>query len=150
MSARQNDDLRAAVLGTARLRIVGGERAIRAIAGRLDALAADPLARQIRARGLGASLGQWLVRLAHRGVVRVSFKPDPRVGMGGHHLRHTVIDLMKSYSSALRPELDAKSPVFNKLAALYNAGIGPTRMDGFYRGALVSWEVSGLLALTLR
>jgi len=60
----------------------------------------------------------------------------------------TVIDLMKSYSAALRQEMDAKSPVFAKLGALYNAGIGPDKVEGFYRGALVSWDVAGLLALT--
>lgn len=58
----------------------------------------------------------------------------------------TVIDLLKSYSDTLHHELDAKSPVFDKLQALYNAGIGPARMAGFYRGALVSWQVDGLLA----
>ena len=58
----------------------------------------------------------------------------------------TVIDLLQSYSNALHQELDAKSPVFGKLQALFNAGIGPARMAGFFRGALVSWQVDGLLA----
>jgi hypothetical protein len=58
----------------------------------------------------------------------------------------TVIDLVKSYSTTLQQELDTKSPVFGKLAALFNAGIGPARMDGFFRGALVSWQLDGLLA----
>jgi hypothetical protein len=58
----------------------------------------------------------------------------------------TVIDLLKSYSNALQQELDTKSPVFGKLQALFNAGIGPARMEGFFRGALVSWQVDGLLA----
>jgi hypothetical protein len=58
----------------------------------------------------------------------------------------TVIDLIKSYSNALHQELDARSPVFGKLQSLFNAGIAPARMDGFLRGALVSWQVDGLLA----
>jgi hypothetical protein len=58
----------------------------------------------------------------------------------------TVIDLLKSYSNALHQELDSKSPAFGKLQALFNAGIAPARMEGFYRGALVSWQVDGLLA----
>jgi hypothetical protein len=58
----------------------------------------------------------------------------------------TVIDLIKSYSNALQQELDTKSPVFRKLHVLFNAGIAPARMDGFFRGALVSWQVDGLLA----
>ncbi|HEX3758444.1 MAG TPA: hypothetical protein VHW23_07040 [Kofleriaceae bacterium] len=58
----------------------------------------------------------------------------------------TVIDLIKSYSNALQQELDTRSPVFGKLQALFNAGIGPSRVEGFYRGALVSWQVDGLLA----
>jgi hypothetical protein len=58
----------------------------------------------------------------------------------------TVIDLIKSYSTTLQQQLDTRSPVFGKLAALFNAGIGPARMDGFFRGALVSWQLDGLLA----
>jgi hypothetical protein len=57
----------------------------------------------------------------------------------------TIIDLLKDYSDSLRQELDTKSPVFGKLQALFNAGVSPTRLTGFYRGALVSWEVDGPL-----
>jgi hypothetical protein len=57
----------------------------------------------------------------------------------------TIVDLMKSYSDTLRQELDTRSPVFAKLEALFNAGISPKRVTGFYRGALVSWQVDGPL-----
>ena len=60
--------------------------------------------------------------------------------------RHeTIIDLMKTYSDAARHDLDSESPVFDKLRALFNAGIGPSRVIGFYRGALISWRVAGPL-----
>jgi hypothetical protein len=58
----------------------------------------------------------------------------------------TVIDLIKSYADTLQQGLDTRSPVFGKLQALFNAGIGPARMQGFFRGALVSWQLDGLLA----
>jgi hypothetical protein len=59
----------------------------------------------------------------------------------------SVIRLLKAYSETLERELDTKSPVFAKLGALFNAGIGPKEMHGFYRGALVAWQSQGLLAL---
>jgi hypothetical protein len=59
----------------------------------------------------------------------------------------SVIRLLKAYSETLEQELDTKSPVFAKLGALFNAGIGPAKMDGVFRGALVAWQSQGLLAL---
>jgi hypothetical protein len=38
------------------------------------------------------------------------------------------------------------SPVFDKLHTLFNAGIAPQTMNGYYRGALISWQSQGLLA----
>ncbi|UCE19729.1 MAG: hypothetical protein JSV84_05125 [Gemmatimonadota bacterium] len=58
----------------------------------------------------------------------------------------TVIRLLKSYSDQLMEHPDTRSPVFAKLHTLFNAGVGLTTMDGFYRGALVSWQSQGLLA----
>src|SRR3569623_298052 len=57
----------------------------------------------------------------------------------------TVIDLMKAYSDSTRHDLDSESPVYDKLRALFNAGIGPARVEGIYRGALISWRVGGPL-----
>jgi hypothetical protein len=59
----------------------------------------------------------------------------------------SLIRLFKAYSETLEQELDVDSPVFDKLATLFNAGIGPEKMNGFYRGALVAWQSQGLLAL---
>jgi hypothetical protein len=57
----------------------------------------------------------------------------------------TVIDLLQNYSDSLLGDPNNDSPVFDKLSALFKAGIGPTTMNGFFRGALVSWHTEGLL-----
>ena len=57
----------------------------------------------------------------------------------------SIIKMLKSYSEELGEELDTTSPTFGKLHTLFNAGIGPKTMDGFYYGALVSWKARGLL-----
>lgn len=58
----------------------------------------------------------------------------------------TVLDMIKAYSDELQRKPNTDSPVFAKLHALFNAGLAPARMDGFYYGALVSWQSQGLLA----
>jgi hypothetical protein len=58
----------------------------------------------------------------------------------------TIVRLMKNYSDALISGLDNQSPVFKKLHTLFNAGIAPKNINGFYRGALVSWHSQGILA----
>jgi hypothetical protein len=57
-----------------------------------------------------------------------------------------IMRMLKSYSDVLMKEHKTVSPVFDKLHTLFNAGIGPQAMNGFYRGALVSWQSQGLLA----
>jgi hypothetical protein len=57
-----------------------------------------------------------------------------------------VMRMLKSYSDTLFDEHHTESPTFNKLHTLFNAGISPQTMHGFYRGALVSWQSQGLLA----
>jgi hypothetical protein len=57
-----------------------------------------------------------------------------------------IMRMLKSYSDVLMKEHKTVSPAFDKLHALFNAGIGPQTMDGFYRGALISWQSQGLLA----
>jgi len=59
----------------------------------------------------------------------------------------TVIHLLKSYSDALDEDPDSESPVFKKLHTLFNAGIAPTTMDGFYRGARITFQSQGLLRI---
>lgn len=58
----------------------------------------------------------------------------------------TIIHILKSYSDDLAVNPDTKSVTSRKLHTLFNAGVGPTVMDGFYRGALVWWQGEELLA----
>jgi hypothetical protein len=58
-----------------------------------------------------------------------------------------ILRMLKSYSDTLMEEHQTVSPVLDKLHSLFNAGIAPQMMDGYYRGALVSWQSQGLLAL---
>jgi hypothetical protein len=57
-----------------------------------------------------------------------------------------IMRALKSYSDALMKEHKTVSPVFDKLHTLFNAGIAPQTMNGYYRGALISWQSQGLLA----
>ncbi|MBC7909027.1 MAG: hypothetical protein H7Y30_00915, partial [Pyrinomonadaceae bacterium] len=57
-----------------------------------------------------------------------------------------IMRMLKAYSDTLMKEHQTESHTFDKLHTLFNAGIGPQTMDGFYRGALVSWQSQGLLA----
>jgi hypothetical protein len=56
----------------------------------------------------------------------------------------TVLDMLKNYSDELLHAPVNDSPVFTKLHALFNAGIAPERMSGFWYGALVSRQSHGL------
>lgn len=57
-----------------------------------------------------------------------------------------IMRALKSYSDTLSAEHKTVSPTFDKLHTLFNAGIAPQTMNGFYRGALVSLQSQGLLA----
>jgi hypothetical protein len=57
-----------------------------------------------------------------------------------------IMRMLKSYADTLTSEHKTVSPTFDKLHTLFNAGIAPQTMNGFYRGALISWESQGLLA----
>jgi len=54
-------------------------------------------------------------------------------------------DVLKSYSDALMHDPTTESGIFAKLHTLFNAGIGPEVMNGYYPGALVSWLSQGIL-----
>jgi hypothetical protein len=60
--------------------------------------------------------------------------------------RGGVLQALQVYAKAIdeNPAVDAS--VAARLHTLFNAGICPARMDGFYRGALVGWLSPGLLA----
>jgi len=57
----------------------------------------------------------------------------------------TVLRVLKSYSEALMHDPTTESGVFAKLHTLFNAGIAPEAMNGYYPGALVSWLSPGIL-----
>lgn len=57
----------------------------------------------------------------------------------------SVIRMLKSYSDAAMHDPGNESPVFAKLHSLFNAGVGPELMNGYYPGALVSWRSPGIL-----
>jgi hypothetical protein len=61
--------------------------------------------------------------------------------------QETVLHLFKSYSDELQDKLDNKSPYFLRLQELFNRGAPVREMEGFYRGALVSWHGAGLFDL---
>jgi hypothetical protein len=57
-----------------------------------------------------------------------------------------IMRMLRSYSDTLFRENRTESSTFDKLHTLFNAGIGPQTMNGFYRGALVSWQSQDILA----
>lgn len=59
----------------------------------------------------------------------------------------TIIHMLKWYSDSLGSDTDTRSPVFAKLHTLFNAGIAPSKMDGFFRGARVTFQSPGFLSL---
>lgn len=61
--------------------------------------------------------------------------------------QETVLHLLKSYSDELQDKLDNTSPYFLRLQELFNRGAPVQEMNGFYRGALVSWHGAGLFDL---
>lgn len=56
-----------------------------------------------------------------------------------------VMRTLKAYADVLVKGHDNDAPEMRKLFTLFNAGRPPRRMDGFYRGALVSWHSADLL-----
>lgn len=59
----------------------------------------------------------------------------------------TLLHLLRSYSDNLQGTLDNDSPDFRKLQELFNRGLGIPDLEGYYRGALVSWHAEGVFRL---
>ncbi len=59
----------------------------------------------------------------------------------------TLLHFLKHRSRALQDDLSNESPCFDELEELFNRGIAPRTMDGFYNGALVSWHSAGIFDL---
>jgi len=59
----------------------------------------------------------------------------------------TIVDLLKSYSDELMESFDNRSRCFLKLNEIFNRGVGPEEVRGFYHGALISFHGEGLFKL---
>ncbi|MBZ5552813.1 MAG: hypothetical protein LAO21_08850 [Acidobacteriia bacterium] len=55
----------------------------------------------------------------------------------------TILDLLKDYSDQLMKNFDNHSPCFLKLHELFNRGVGPDEVRGFFRGAVVTFHAEG-------
>lgn len=58
----------------------------------------------------------------------------------------TIMHMLQAYSQVLDIVNNNESPEFSKLHTLFNAGISPSAMDGFYRGARITFQSHGFLA----
>ena len=56
----------------------------------------------------------------------------------------TLLHLLKFYSDNLQGDFDNESPYFRKLGEIFHRGVGFGEIDGFYRGALVTWRSHAL------
>jgi hypothetical protein len=90
----------------------------------------------------------------HAKFVTFTFADSPDGNCSDHMLaeihedmkgKETIIDLFKSYSDELREHPVVGSPYFTKLHELFNRGIGPREVRGYFRGALISFRSEGLL-----
>lgn len=59
----------------------------------------------------------------------------------------TLLHYLKACAGELKDNLSNESPYFDQLGELFNSGIAPDTMDGFYNGALVSWHSGGIFDL---
>ncbi|MBZ5563043.1 MAG: hypothetical protein LAP13_11570 [Acidobacteriia bacterium] len=55
----------------------------------------------------------------------------------------TILDLLKTYSDQLMKDFDNRSDSFLKLHELFNRGVGPEEVSGFFRGAVISFHAEG-------
>ncbi len=55
----------------------------------------------------------------------------------------TILHLLKTYSHQLMKDFDNRSPYFLKLHELFNRGVGPDEVKGFFRGAVISFHAEG-------
>ncbi|MDD5093497.1 MAG: hypothetical protein PHV74_03835 [Dehalococcoidia bacterium] len=61
--------------------------------------------------------------------------------------KRTILGLLKAYSDELREHPHTDSPYFDKLSEIFNRGVCPKELKGFFRGALVSFHSEGLLGI---
>lgn len=61
--------------------------------------------------------------------------------------RATILDLLKFYSDKLTENFDNNSPYFARMHELFNRGIGPDEVRGYYHGAVVTFHAAGYYRL---
>ncbi|MBL8293073.1 MAG: hypothetical protein JNN08_14600 [Bryobacterales bacterium] len=59
--------------------------------------------------------------------------------------RETILDLIKAYSDEVAAHWRVDAPPFAKLGELFNRGLAPVSMDGYYHGAAVAFQNEGHL-----
>lgn len=59
----------------------------------------------------------------------------------------TILHYLKACAQSLKDSLSNESPYFDHLEELFNRGIAPQTMDGFYHGALVGWRSAAFFEL---
>src|SRR5208282_2614558 len=57
--------------------------------------------------------------------------------------RSTILDLLKLYSDQLMEKFDNNSPYFPRLLELFNRGLCPEKVQGHFRGAVVTFHTAG-------
>lgn len=59
--------------------------------------------------------------------------------------KETILDLLRSYAGQIAADPHVDSPSFAKLGEIFNRGIAPETMDGYYHGAAVAFQNEGYL-----
>jgi hypothetical protein len=59
--------------------------------------------------------------------------------------KETILDLLKFYSDQLGADPDVDSPYFSKLSEIFNRGVTPEKMSGYYHGAVIAFKNQGYL-----
>lgn len=62
-------------------------------------------------------------------------------------MQPSILHLLKDYSDKLQGDVDNLSPIFSKLQEIFIRGLRAGDMEGYYRGALVSWHSEGIFKL---
>lgn len=57
----------------------------------------------------------------------------------------TVIELMKQYSDAIQGDISTESPYFAKLQKIFDCGVTPLAIQGYYHGAVVAFRNEAFL-----
>ena len=59
--------------------------------------------------------------------------------------KETILDLLKSYSDKLKEDMDTNSHYFLRLEEIFNRGVPPLEVRGYYHGAVVAFRNEGYI-----